>query len=787
MVTNMPELLPKSHRILEKGQMEFRPFGREVDGEPIQDVSGLTVRANLEYMQQVVIAREGKQAGERTLQALVNALNGCIRDGAYHVTPEFLKNPWNSYSYEFVMFLNEWCVKFSGDPDFHCNLGRHTMLSPIIQVLGRPLSLVQIYRLWPYFAEKFTKGALLPQTVSVTNGRAVMRLQFSKRTSQQFGIYFRGCAERICQTVKSAIAEVPALMFRLEPAAVQDCCCMSEGADYCEWIFTWQSQNPHWTNWTWAGLPLGLLTALTLCNWFPELSDLQVLALAILPGVIVWLGGTLWTDRRKIQERNTIIHEQLRIAEIRHEELREAYLVQEQITLDLKRKVAELTMLHQLGLYLGSTLKGDALIQIGLQTIVKELHYARAMIVLSDKGEAHTQAIHVVGVSEDLANWVRGLSMPIGGEDGIENRVLKQGRSVLIEDIHEALSWLPPYFQQIIAKVGTKAFIAVPLKVQNRILGALIADRLESNSLTSDDMNILGTIAIQLAMALDHSNAYEEIEQLNMGLESKVQQRTAELQRANVQLRILNTRLKEVDQLKSQFLSHCSHELRTPLTAIKGFTECLKRETDGVVSESQQRYFTRIEANADRLTRMIADLLDLARIESGTIHLVRTWVALPALLQEVLEQLQVIAGSRRLTLRLTSPRGSLTMNGDRDRLQQIMTNLIHNALKFTPEKGTVSVEVGQESLTTLVIAVSDTGPGISDQALCRLFEPFFQAHRGVDTASRGLGLGLNIVKSLIDLHGGNIEVESQLGQGTTFRVTLPKEPISTLGPQPTRL
>ena len=784
---NMTELLPKSHRILEKGQMEFRPFGREVNGEPIQDVSGLTVRANLEYMQQVVIAREGKKAGERTLQALVKALNECIRDEAYHVTDEFLKNPWNSYSYEFVMFLNEWCVKFSGDPDFHCNLGRHRMLSPIIQVLGRPFSLVQIYRLWPYFAEKFTKGALLPQIVSVANGRAIMRLQFSKRTSQQFGIYFRGCAERICQTVKSAIAEVPALMFGLEPATIQDCCCMSDGAEYCEWIFTWQGQNSHWTIWTWAGLPLGVLTALILCISFPELSHLQVFAMAILPAVFVWLGGTLWADRRKIQERNNIIHEQLRIGEIRHEELREAYLVQEHITLDLKRKIAELTMLHRLGLYLGSTLKGEALIQIGLQTIVKELHYARAMIVLCDRGGDHALAFHVVGVSEDLANWLRDFSMPIGEEDGIESRILKQGMSVLIEDIHEALSWLPSYFQQVMAKVGTKTFIAVPLKVQNRILGALIADRLEANSLTSEDMSVLSTIANQLAMALDHSNAYAEIEQLNVGLESKVQERTAELQEANVKLQLLNIRLKEVDQLKSQFLSHCSHELRTPLTAIKGFTECLKRETVGVVSESQQRYLARIEANADRLTRMIADLLDLARIESGTIHLVRTWVALPALLQEVLEQLQIIAGSKSLTLRLTSPRGSLTMNGDRDRLQQIMTNLIHNALKFTPEKGTVFIELGQESLTTLVMAVSDTGPGISDHVLSRLFEPFFQAHREVDGANRGLGLGLNIVKSLIDLHGGSITVESQLGKGTTFRVTLPKEPISTLGHQPTRL
>ena len=247
----MSELLPKSHGILEKGRMEFRPFGREINGERIQDVSGLTVLANLEYLEQAVTRRDGKEAGERTIQELVRSLNDRILDEAYHVTSEFLKNPWNSYSYEFVMFLNEFCVRLSGDPNFHCNLGREKVLSPIVQALGRPLTITQIYKLWPYFAEKFTKGALLPQIVSVRNGRAVMRLQFSERTSRQFGVYFRGCAERICQTIKSAIAEVPALMFGLKAASIQECCCMGNGAEYCEWIFTWQPQKSKSVIWPW--------------------------------------------------------------------------------------------------------------------------------------------------------------------------------------------------------------------------------------------------------------------------------------------------------------------------------------------------------------------------------------------------------------------------------------------------------------------------------------------------------------------------------------------------------
>ena len=767
--------------------MEFRPFGREVNGERIQDVSGLTVLANLEYLQQVVIIRDGKEAGERTIQLLVNSLNECILDEVYHVTPEFLKNPWNSYSYEFVMFLNEFCVRLSGDPNFHCNLGREKVLSPIVQALGRPFTISQIYKLWPYFAEKFTKGALLPQIISVTNGRAVMRLQFSERTSRQFGVYYRGCAERICQTVKSAIAEVPALMFGLKAATIHERCCMGDGAEYCEWMFTWEPQKSQSVVRVLLGLMIGIVMVLVLRIWVSDLSNLQAIGMAILPAVGVWLGVTLWNDRREIQEKGKIIQEQLQAAETRHEELREAYLTQEQTTLDLKRRIAELTMLHRMGLCLGSNLDREWLMEVGLQAIIKELRYARAMIVFYDGSRALAHDVHVVGVSKDLAKGVRHKTMQISQESRIESRVFKQGVPVLIEDIQEVLPCLDPHLQQVLATLGTQTLIAVPLNVQNRILGALVADRLDPNSITCQDLNVLSTLANQMAIALDNANAYAEIEQLNIGLESKVQERTAELNQVNVELKTVNARLTELDQLKSQFLSHCSHELRTPLTAIKGFAECLYQDAHGRVSERQQLYLTRINANADRLTRMIADLLDLARIESGTIPMVQTRVALPKLLHEALEQLQLLARPKGQTLRLTCSHDSLTIMGDYDRLLQIATNLIHNALKFTPEKGKVSVELHQDSPTTIVMMVSDTGPGIPDHVLPNLFEPFFQAHREDDGGSRGLGLGLSIVKNLVDLHGGTIAVESQLGKGTSFRVTFPTEQISMRDRQKPRL
>ena len=247
-------LLPKTHRILERPLMEFRPFGRDREGTTIQDVSGITVRANLEYLETVVTKRHGADAAEAALEKLVSSLNKRIPDRTYHVTVNFLQNPWNSYSYEFVMFLTEFSIQLSEQPDYHFNLGLEKLLSPLVQILGRPFSIVQIYRLFPYFAEKFTKGSLKPEVVSVTNGHAVIRLNFSESVLSQFGPYLRGCAERICHTSKATIAQVPASMFGQQAATIQDTCCIAEGDPYCEWTFTWTAQSPPLLGWILAGL-----------------------------------------------------------------------------------------------------------------------------------------------------------------------------------------------------------------------------------------------------------------------------------------------------------------------------------------------------------------------------------------------------------------------------------------------------------------------------------------------------------------------------------------------------
>ena len=763
--------------------MECRPFGKDRQGATIQDVSGITVRANLEYLEDVITRRQGSEAAVKALHNLVTLLNDRIPDRTYHVTADFLKNPWNSYSYEFAMFLAEFSVQLSQQENFHFNLGREKFLSPIIQILGRPFSITQIYRLFPYFVEKFTKGALKPEVMSVTNGQAVMRLQFSPSTISQFGPYLRGCAERICQTTKATIAEVPVRMFGKPASTIQDTSCIAEGAPYCEWIFTWEPQRPPQMGWIAGGAVSGLATAVILTVQAPHLPWWISGGISLLPLIIIPLTGRLWRDRLELQEQGRIIQEQLESAEQRHEELREAYLEQEHILVESRRRVDELTMLHQLTLHIGSTLDREIIIDLGLKAIVGSLPYDHAWAALWDPHQQHFNKILVEGMPGVTEIMDPDLRIPEMATDLLQ-LTLHARQPIVIEDIQVMLDQCHPATRKILADAGTRSGIAIALRGQSQPLGVLIVGNSQQKTIPITEQNLLSTVAHQMAIALDTALAYDEIEALNIGLETKVQERTTELQQANSDLASANERLKVLDRMKSQFLSHCSHELRTPLTSIKGFTENLLHGMVGPLAERQHLYLARISANADRLTRMIADLLDLSRIEAGTICLAQQSISLQEFLDDAIQEFLPLTQTKAQHLRVEITEKSLTAWGDRDRLHQIVTNLVHNAHKFTPQDGHICVEACSSPPDHILLSISDTGPGIPQEAQLHLFTPFYQAHRVPEIGTQGLGLGLSIVKQLVELHNGTISVDSQVGKGTTFYIRLPAKCPSSPSPFP---
>ena len=766
--------------------MEFRPFGKDTQGATIQDVSGIAIRANLEYLEEAIQRHQGPEAAEEALRTLIALLNERIPDRTYHVTVDFLKNHWNSYSYEFAMFLAEFSVQLSHEENFHFNLGREKFLSPIIQILGRPFSIAQIYRLFPHFVEKFTKGSLKPEVISVTNGHAVMRLQLSESTIKQFGPYLQGCAERICHTTKATVAEVPARMFGKRAASIQDRSCIAEGAPHCEWAFTWEPERRTMRGWILGGLAMGAATIATVRVLVPDQPWWVSAGISLLPLLILPLAKRLWDDRLEIQERGKIIQEQLESAEQRHEELREAYLAQEHTLIEIRRRVDELTMLHQLTLHIGSTLDRETIIDSGLKAIVGSLSFDHAWAALWDAPHQLFHKIQSEGMSEEWRTLVQDTHIPSAPQD-LLHRTLHTQEPIVIEDITDILSQCHPTTRQLLVEAGTKSGFSLPLISQSQPLGVLIVGSTHQKAMSIAEQNLLSTVAHEMAIALDTAMAYDEIEALNIGLEHKVQERTLALQQANTDLEAANHRLKELDRMKSQFLSHCSHELRTPLTSIKGFTENLLHGMVGPLAERQHLYLTRISANANRLTRMIADLLDLSRIEAGTVRLAHGSVSLSELLEDVTQELLPLIQTKAQHLTVELTEDHLTAWGDQDRLHQIVTNLVHNAHKFSPQEGRILVSAAPAPPGHILLTISDTGPGIPREAQASLFQPFFQAHRIPEIGTQGLGLGLSIVRQLVELHGGTISVESRPGEGATFHLRLPSVCPSTLSPSPQAL
>jgi signal transduction histidine kinase len=247
-------------------------------------------------------------------------------------------------------------------------------------------------------------------------------------------------------------------------------------------------------------------------------------------------------------------------------------------------------------------------------------------------------------------------------------------------------------------------------------------------------------------------------------LEDKVRERTAELEEAN-------RRLQELDQLKSQFLSTVSHELRSPLTSIKAFAEILLDSPDPDPA-TRIHFFEIINKEADRLTRIITDLLDLARIEGGAVVWKTEPVDLRVIAQEAAAALASLASEKDLQLEVAAGTEPQPVHANRDRMHQVMTNLIDNAIKFSSAGGRVQVRLEAVPGPYVRVAVEDSGPGIPPEHTPRVFDRFYQA--GGYQSAAGTGLGLAISREIVTSHGGEIWVDSEPGRGSTFYFTVPR-------------
>jgi len=281
----------------------------------------------------------------------------------------------------------------------------------------------------------------------------------------------------------------------------------------------------------------------------------------------------------------------------------------------------------------------------------------------------------------------------------------------------------------------------------------------------------------ELRALIAQSVEHYELTRHNRKLVDALRERNMTLEEQSAKLTRRNAELKRLDNVKTELITNVSHELRTPLVSIRGYADLMRMGRMGDVTEQQQRALEVIGVNVKRLVGVIEDLLDLSRLERGTVSLKHAPLDVNEVLEQLAEALRARAEEAEVHLVLQTTDQPLVVNGDRRRLEQAFANLLDNALKFNHPGGEVSVEARREPSGTMAVEVRDTGDGIPEPHLAHIFERFHQVDSSSTRRYGGTGIGLSLARQILRDHGGDIEVSSTEGTGSVFTVSLPSSQL----------
>jgi signal transduction histidine kinase len=365
-----------------------------------------------------------------------------------------------------------------------------------------------------------------------------------------------------------------------------------------------------------------------------------------------------------------------------------------------------------------------------LASVIEQEDGTRGLRFLTNRGYPE-DVIAEYGSEDEL--W------PVG--KGVIGRVVRTGEPALVIDVQN-----DPDYVAIVD--GMVVELAVPIRVEDRIIGVIALECSQSDRV-EESTGFIMRLADHAAIAIENARLFEQVRRAN--------------------------------DAKTEFVSFVSHELKQPMTAMKGYTDLLIKGVAGELSTGQLGLLETVRSNVDRMNLLVSELLDISRIESGRIRLELDDVSIKEMVDEALRGIRGQLENKAQALEVDVASDLPSVRGDRTRLVQVLTNLVSNAHKYTPEGGRITVRVQprsnghgvEEQGDAVVCSVTDNGIGMSPEDQERLFTKYFRAdHPGVHSES-GTGLGLVITKSLVELHGGEIWVESELGKGSTFSFTIP--------------
>jgi two-component system, NtrC family, sensor kinase len=411
-------------------------------------------------------------------------------------------------------------------------------------------------------------------------------------------------------------------------------------------------------------------------------------------------------------------------------------------TAALTRSVGELQALGEVSQAVSSTLD--------LQTVLTTIVARAAQLSGADAGSIYeydeaTQELSRRAVHNMEAEILARPDQRFRRGEGALGQAVERREPVQYADISDSTLY-DSKVRDLLLRFGYRALLAVPLLREDQIIGALVVNRKTPGEFSPETVELLTTFATQSALAIQNARLFREIEDKSRQLEA-------------------------ASHHKSEFLANMSHELRTPLNAIIGFSEVLTERMFGELNEKQDEYLRDIYASGQHLLSLINDILDLSKIEAGRMELEVADFDLPAAIDNALMLVRERAGRRGITLGHSVDERLGQIRGDERKVKQVLLNLLSNALKFTPEGGRIDVHAVPRN-GVAEISVADTGIGIAPEDQEAVFEEFRQVGTA-DKKVEGTGLGLALSRKFIELHGGRISVESEVGKGSTFAFTLP--------------
>jgi len=426
---------------------------------------------------------------------------------------------------------------------------------------------------------------------------------------------------------------------------------------------------------------------------------------------------------------------------------------------ELDKKMTGLYTLQKLSRAITTTLEENQIFKMVKPDYLEDLGFEKACaFLLSEKEKVFVPQINIGYLQQDMEIIKSAPDLTdvylslIKNEKTISSSSLRQ--NILLND-------------KIRRIFKVNSFVISPLLPKEGNKGVLfVGTENEETLINEGDEELITILANQLGQALENARLFEKTWRAQHDLEKKVEERTRELTHVLEEVKIISKR-------KTDFISSVSHELRTPLTSIKGYASILLTGKLGDMPSEIKERLDKINRHSDELAHLVNDLLDIARIESGRMIMKKEALNLKGIVEEVLDLLSVQLKERQVESSFNIPEEANAILADRSQIERVFINIVGNALKFTPAQGKISI-MAHKLDGAVQLDISDTGCGIPEEAQEKIFEEFYRVDNAINQEVKGTGLGLALVKHIIEAHNGKIWVKSKVGSGSTFSFTIPQ-------------